>query len=130
MRVITFGTYDMFHFGHLQLLRRARELGNELHVGVSSDKMSFNKKGRNPVYPEKERMEILRNIRYVDHVFIETSLKNKRDYLIKYSSDILVMGDDWAGKFDEFKDICSVVYLTRTEGISTTDTIQRIRKYE
>ena len=130
MRVITFGTYDMFHFGHLQLLRRANQLGEKLFVGVSSDIMSFNKKGRNPVYPETERMEILRDFRYIQHVFLEESLSKKRDYIIKYKADILVMGDDWSGKFDEFKDICDVVYFSRTEGVSTTETIQKIKRYE
>lgn len=130
MRVITFGTYDVFHIGHLKLIKRARALGDELWVGVSSDKMNFDKKGRNPVYPEAERMEIIANLRDVSGVFLEDSMALKRQYLTEHKADILVMGDDWAGKFDEFKDICQVVYLPRTVGISTTDTIQKIRRYE
>ena len=109
VRVVTFGTFDVFHFGHLNILRRARELGNELFVGVSSDKMNFDKKGRSPVYPEFERMEIVKNLKCVDHVFLEESLAQKRDYLKEYDCDILVMGDDWAGKFDEFRDLCKVM---------------------
>lgn len=130
MRVITFGTYDVLHIGHVNLIKRARELGDELVVGVSSDKMNFDKKGRNPVYPEQERMEIIASLRDVDHVFLEESLALKRRYLMDQKADILVMGDDWAGKFDEFRDICKVIYLPRTVGISTTDTIQKIRRYE
>lgn len=130
MRAITFGTYDVFHIGHLNLIKRARALGDELVVGVSSDKMNYDKKGRNPVYPEQERMEIVANLRDVACVFLEESLALKRQYLTEHRADILVMGSDWTGKFDEFKDICQVVYLPRTVGISTTDTIQKIRRYE
>ena len=130
MRVITFGTYDVFHVGHLNLIKRARVLGDELFVGVSSDRMNFEKKGRNPIYPERERMEIIASLRDVDQVFLEESLALKRRYLTDYKADILVMGDDWAGKFDEFRDVCKVIYLPRTVGISTTDTIQKIRRYE
>ena len=129
-RVLTFGTYDVFHFGHLNILRRAREMGNELYVGVSSDKMNFAKKGRYPIYPEGERMAIVQSSRYVDHVFLEESMQMKREYLTMYMCNILVMGDDWVGKFDEFKDVCEVIYLPRTVGISTTETIERIRTYE
>lgn len=130
MRVITFGTFDVFHIGHLNIINRARLLGTELIVGVSSDNMNFDKKGRNPVYPEAERMKIIENLKSVDMVFLEESLELKRQYINNYQADILVMGDDWEGKFDEFKDICEVIYLPRTNGISTTDTIQKIRRYE
>jgi glycerol-3-phosphate cytidylyltransferase len=130
MRVVTFGTYDVFHVGHLNRIKRARALGNELFVGVSSDKMNFNKKGRYPVYPEQERMEIIANLRDVDGVFLEESMALKRQYLMERKADFLVMGDDWADKFDEFNDICRVIYLPRTAGISTTETIQKILRYE
>lgn len=126
-RVITFGTFDVFHVGHLRILERARALGDRLLVGVSTDKMNFDKKGRNPVYSEGERMAIIRALRFVDDVFPEESLALKRHYLMTYQADVLVMGDDWAGKFDEFTDICRVEYLPRTPSISTTEVIERIR---
>ena len=120
MRVITFGTFDVFHVGHLRILERARSLGDYLLVGVSTDALNFSKKGREPIYNEHERMEIISAIRYVDEVFLEDSLELKRHYIQTYQADVLVMGDDWKGKFDEFSDICKVVYLRRTPSISTT----------
>lgn len=127
MRVITFGTYDVFHVGHLRLLERARSLGDTLIVGVSSDELNMKKKGRYPVYPQAERMAILKGLRAVDELFVEESLELKREYILQHEADILVMGDDWRGKFDEFSDICRVTYLERTPSISTTATIERIR---
>ena len=126
-RVLTFGTFDVFHIGHLRILERARSLGNELLVGVSTDQMNFDKKGRYPVYSEQERMEIIRSLRCVDGVFREESLALKRQYLLEHRADVLVMGDDWAGKFDEFSDICEVRYLERTPSISTTAIIEKIQ---
>ena len=126
-RVITFGTFDVFHIGHLRILERARSLGDELLVGVSTDQMNFDKKGRYPVYGEEERMEIIRALRCVDGVFREESLALKRSYLLEHRADVLVMGDDWAGKFDEFSDICEVRYLPRTPSVSTTAIIEKIR---
>jgi len=127
MRVITFGTYDIFHVGHLRLLNRAKSLGETLIVGLSSDKLNVRKKGRKPVYPYTERLEILQALSIVDLVFAEESLDDKAEYLRKYKADILVMGDDWQGKFDDFKDICEVIYLPRTPSISTSATIEKIR---
>lgn len=127
MRVITFGTFDVFHYGHLRLLERARKLGDALLVGVSSDELNMRKKGRYPVYPESERMAILKGLRAVDEVFVEESLERKRQYVLEHEADILVMGDDWKGAFDELSDVCRVVYLERTPSISTTATIERIR---
>ena len=127
MRIITFGTFDVFHVGHIRIIKRARKLGDYLIVGVSTDEMNYEKKGRHPVYNQKERMEIISALRYVDEVFSEESLALKRRYIQAYKADILVMGDDWAGKFDEFKDICKVVYLSRTPSISTTAVIEKIR---
>ena len=130
MRVVTFGTFDVFHIGHLRLLLRAKELGSTLIVGVSSDAMKFKKKRRGPIYPENERMQIVAALTCVDNTFLEESMEQKRQYLTDNRADILVMGDDWAGRFDEFKDICEVIYLPRTVGISTTETIENIRRYE
>ena len=127
MRIITFGTFDVFHVGHLKILERARKLGDYLLVGVSTDELNYAKKGRNPFYNQNERMEIISVIRYVDEVFLEESLEFKRHYIQTYQADVLVMGDDWAGKFDEFSDICRVEYLRRTPSISTTAVIEKIR---
>lgn len=127
MRVITFGTFDVFHIGHLRILERARAFGDFLVVGVSTDQMNFGKKGRFPVYAQSERVEIIHSIRYVDEVFLEESLDLKRHYLLEHRADVLVMGDDWSGKFDEFLDICEVRYLTRTPSVSTTAIIEKIK---
>lgn len=127
MRVITFGTFDVFHVGHLRILERARRFGDHLVVGVSTDALNIAKKGRQPYYNQEERLEIIKGLSCVDEVFLEESLELKRHYLQKYQADILVMGDDWAGKFDEFKDICRVEYLPRTPSISTTAVIEKIR---
>lgn len=128
-RIITFGTFDVFHLGHIRILQRARALGDSLTVGVSSDALNFSKKQRYPVYPEDERMEIIRSLAGVNEVFREDSLELKGEYIKKYKADILVMGDDWVGRFDEFKSLCEVVYLPRTEGISTTKLISDIKAY-
>jgi len=124
--VLTFGTFDVFHVGHLNVIERAAALGDRLVVGVSSDALNERKKGRAPVFPEHERMAIVRALAVVDDVFLEESLESKRDYLTSNEADVLVMGDDWEGKFDEFRDICDVVYLARTPAISTTAVIERI----
>lgn len=126
-RVITFGTFDIFHIGHLSILERARAFGSWLGVGVSTDELNLSKKGRAPFYPYAERARILQGLRVVDEVFAEESLESKGDYLRQHRADVLVMGDDWQGRFDQFNKICRVVYLPRTPTISTTATIERIR---
>lgn len=126
-RVVTFGTFDVFHVGHLRILERARQFGNRLVVGVSTDRLNQQKKGRPPIYSQQERLEIVAGLRCVDEVFLEESLEKKREYLLQHRADVLVMGNDWAGRFDEFRDLCEVVYLERTPAISTTATIERIR---
>ena len=120
-RVITFGTFDLFHLGHLNIVKRARQLGDYLIVGVSSDALNYSKKKIYPIYPIDHRLEIVRAIRYVDEAFVEESLEMKREYILRYHANVLVMGDDWAGRFDEFKDICEVVYLSRTPVISSSE---------
>ena len=125
--VVTFGTFDVFHVGHLRLLERAKSFGDSLFVGVSTDQLNFDKKGRKPVYPQAERYEIIGALRCVDEVFFEESLELKGDYIKKTGASILVMGDDWRGKFDEFNALCEVVYLPRTPAISTTEVIEKIR---
>jgi glycerol-3-phosphate cytidylyltransferase len=124
-KVVTFGTFDLFHVGHLRLLERARALGDELVVGVSSDAMSLTKKGRRPVIPLLERMEIIAALRCVDGVFVEEDLALKRAYITRLGAGILAMGDDWIACFDDLADICRVVYLPRTPGISSTDIAAR-----
>ena len=109
--VITFGTFDVFHVGHIRVLQRAAALGDRLVVGVSADALNIAKKGRAPVYTQDERMEIVASLRVVDEVFVEESLEQKRDYIVEHGADVLVMGDDWAGKFDWVSDVCEVVYL-------------------
>lgn len=126
-RVITFGTFDVFHVGHLSLLERARALGDYLVVGVSTDELTQLKKDRAPVFGYAERRRIVAALKCVDEVFAEESLERKRDYLVQHRADLLVMGDDWRGRFDGFADVCKVVYLARTPSISTTVTIERIR---
>lgn len=124
--VITFGTFDVFHVGHVNILQRAASYGDQLIVGVSTDKLNFSKKGRYPVYSEDDRIKIINGLRYVNLCFKEESLELKRDYIIKYNADILVMGNDWEGKFDYLKDTCEVIYLSRTPSISTTQLIEVI----
>ncbi len=126
-KIITFGTFDVFHIGHLRILERAAALGDRLIVGVSSDALNISKKGRPPVFPESERMRIVAALRCVDEVFLEESLEKKRDYLLHCQADVLAMGDDWKGRFDEFSDICRVVYFERTPAVSTTAVIEKIR---
>lgn len=126
--IITFGTFDVLHVGHIRVLERAAALGDKLIVGVSSDALNFSKKQRNAVFSESERMEIIGSLRAVDDVFLEESLDLKRDYIVQHGGDVLVMGDDWEGKFDWVSDVCEVVYLPRTPSISTTALIEQIAK--
>lgn len=123
-KVITFGTFDIFHIGHINILERAAEFGDYLIVGVSSDELNFSKKQRYPVYNEKERVKIISSLRVVNEVFIEESLELKLEYIKKYNANILVMGDDWEGRFDWVKPACEVIYLPRTPSVSTTEIIE------
>jgi len=125
--VLTFGTFDVLHLGHLRILERAAGLGGRLVVGVSSDALNLAKKGRQPVFHEAERMRLVGALRCVSEVFLEESLERKREYLLAHRADVLAMGDDWRGRFDEFGDVCRVVYFERTPAISTTALIEKIR---
>lgn len=127
-KVITFGTFDVFHVGHINILERAAQLGDHLVVGISSDSLNFSKKNRYPVYSQSDRVKIISSLKFVDETFIEESLELKRCYIERYMADVLVMGDDWQGRFDEFSDLCEVVYLPRTPSISTTEIIEIIKK--
>lgn len=118
--VITYGTFDIFHAGHARILKRARELGDRLLVGVSTDEFN-SEKGKKSVFSYEERAEIVGSIRWVDGVFPESAWDQKRRDVITYGADIMVMGGDWEGKFDALNDLVNVVYLPRTPNISTTD---------
>ncbi len=121
MRVgITFGTFDLLHVGHINILERAKQVCDYLVVGVSTDELSIAKKGVAPVYSQDERLKIVSSLRVVDYVFLEESLEKKAEYIQRFNAKVLVMGQDWAGKFDELRDMCEVLYLPRTPHISTT----------
>ena len=118
-KVITYGTFDLFHVGHLNIIKRAKALGDYLVVAVSSDEFNA-KKGKKAYNCDQDRKTILEAIRYVDEVIFEESWEQKIDDIKKHDIDVFVMGDDWEGKFDYLKEYCEVVYLPRTKGISTT----------
>ncbi len=126
-KIITFGTFDVFHVGHVKILQRAAELGDHLTVGVSSDQLNKNKKGRFPIYSQEDRLQIILAMSCVDEVFIEESLELKGEYIRQYQAHTLVMGDDWRGKFDEFDSLCEVIYMPRTPSISTTEIIEVVK---
>ncbi|MDX3772594.1 adenylyltransferase/cytidyltransferase family protein [Chromatiaceae bacterium AAb-1] len=127
MRIITFGTFDMFHIGHLNILQRAAAMGSSLVVGVSSDALNYAKKSRYPICNERDRMRIISALCCVSEVFLEESLELKADYIRQFNTDLLVMGDDWAGRFDHLKPLCKVHYLPRTPAISTTQLIEVVK---
>ena len=117
--VITYGTFDLFHIGHLNLLRRAKDLGDRLVVGVSTDE--FNAlKGKRSVVPFAHRSDIVRSIRFVDEVIGESAWEQKESDIKVLGVDVFTMGDDWYGKFDFLKSLVDVVYLPRTDGVSST----------
>lgn len=117
--VITYGTFDLFHIGHLNLLRRCHEIGGRVIVGVSTDEFN-SRKGKKAVVPFSERIAIVSSIKFVDEVFEENDWEQKRDDIIRFGADVFAMGDDWVGKFDDLLDICQVKYLPRTSGVSST----------
>jgi glycerol-3-phosphate cytidylyltransferase len=116
-KIITFGTFDLFHIGHLNILKRAKEQGDYLIVGVSSDELN-EKKGKTSIIPLKDRIEIIKSLKCVDEVFIEDCLELKDEYITTYGASVLVMGDDWKDKFNWVS--CDVLYLERTPNVSTS----------
>ena len=120
-RILTYGTFDLLHYGHIRLLRRAAALGDYLVVALSTDEFN-EKKGKESFYPFEKRKEMLEAVRYVDLVIPESSWDQKRDDVRGYHIDTVVMGADWAGseRFECLRDVCELVYLDRTPGISTT----------
>ena len=128
--VITYGTFDLFHIGHLRILQRARALaGREgrLIVAVSTDRFNWVEKQKRCAIPDKDRMEIVGALKCVDMVIPEDSWDHKSTDVVKYGVDVFVMGDDWTGKFDFLKKYCQVVYLPRTPDVSSTDLKRVIR---
>jgi len=128
-KVLTYGTYDILHYGHIRLLKRAKELGDYLIVGISTDE--FNAiKNKKSYYPYEVRKEMLEAIKYVDEVIPENDWNQKEGDIKKYNADIVVMGSDWENdeRFEKLREFCDVVYLPRTEGISTTQLKEHINK--
>jgi len=119
-RVITYGTFDLLHYGHINLLQRAKSLGDYLIVALSTENFNKNSKNKVSYFNYEKREQMLEAIRYVDLVIPEESWEQKREDIKLYKIDTFVMGDDWKGKFDFLKDLCEVVYLERTPEISTT----------
>ena len=121
MKILTYGTFDLFHIGHLNLIRRAKALGSHLTVAISTDEFNLREKAKTCAQPFAERAEIVRSIRYVDEIIPEASWDQKVKDIVEREIDIFVIGDDWEGHFDFLKEYCEVVYLSRTDGVSTSD---------
>jgi len=125
--IITYGTFDMFHIGHLELLKRLKELGDKLIVAVSTDE--FNEiKGKKTIIPYIQRASIIEAIRYVDMVIPENDWEQKVTDVKHLNIDVFAIGDDWEGKFDFLKEYCEVIYLPRTDGVSSTDLKKQLHK--
>ncbi|WP_425045281.1 adenylyltransferase/cytidyltransferase family protein [Primorskyibacter sp. S87] len=125
--IITYGTFDLFHVGHVRLLRRLADLGSKLIVACSTDE--FNTlKGKTTAIPYAHRVEVLESCRYVDQVIPENTWEQKREDIVRFDADLFAMGDDWEGKFDDLRDLCDVLYLPRTENVSTTELKQLIQR--
>src|SRR5690554_2240574 len=126
--VITYGTFDMFHIGHLKLLRRLKEMGDRLVVGVSTDE--FNAlKGKKTLIPYDQRAAIVEAIDCVDMVIPETCWDQKTLDVQRYNVDLFAIGDDWQGKFDFLNEYCEVVYMPRTKSISTTELKRSLKRF-
>ena len=119
-RIITYGTFDLLHYGHIELLRRARQLGDYLVVAVSTDEFNSQQKNKKCYFSYEKRKQMLEAIRYVDLVIAEENWEQKVTDIEKYEIDVFVIGNDWEGKFDFLKEKCEVIYLERTPEISTT----------
>ena len=126
--VLTYGTFDLFHIGHLNILKRARELGDKLIVAVSTDEFNATK-GKTTLMPFEHRVELVRSVRYVDEVIAEHQWDQKIADVQQHQVDIFVMGSDWQGKFDFLKPYCEVVYLPRTDNFSSTDLKKAIQVF-
>lgn len=129
-RVITYGTFDLLHYGHINLLRRAKEYGDYLIVALSTDEFNWNEKRKKSYFRYEQRKQLLEAIRYVDLVIPEENWAQKASDVKEYHIDTFVMGDDWAGKFDFLKPYCEVVYLPRTPEISTTQIKNELHEFK
>lgn len=127
-RVITYGTFDLLHYGHVNLLQRAKSYGDYLIVALSTDEFNLNSKNKKSYFSYEERKHLVEAIRYVDLVIPEKDWDQKVSDIIEYKIDTFVIGDDWEGKFDFLKDYCNVVYLPRTPEISTTQIKENLKK--
>ena len=119
-KVITYGTFDLLHYGHVNFLRNAKLYGEYLIVGLSSDEFNFNSKGKRSYFTYEQRKLTLEALRYVDKIIPELTWEQKPSDILKHDIDVLIMGDDWAGKFDHLNRYCKVVYIPRTENISSS----------
>ena len=129
-RVITYGTFDLLHYGHINLLRRAKQLGDYLIVALSTDEFNWNQKQKKCYFSYEQRKQLLEAIRYVDLVIPEENWEQKKTDVKEYHIDTFVIGDDWTGKFDFLKEQCEVVYLPRTPEISTTQIKKELKETE
>lgn len=128
-KIITYGTFDLLHYGHIQLLKRAKAMGDYLIVGLSTDEFNWNEKQKQCYFNYDKRKMLLESLRYVDLVIPEENWEQKVNDIKEFRVDTFVMGDDWEGKFDYLKEYCEVVYLPRTPEISTTQ-IKEMKKNE
>ncbi|MGM0826318.1 MAG: glycerol-3-phosphate cytidylyltransferase [Pseudomonadota bacterium] len=126
--VITYGTFDMFHIGHLNLLRTLSEMGDKVIVAVSTDEFNLGK-GKKTLIPYEQRSQIVASIKYVDLVIPEESWEQKLSDIKEYSVDVFSIGEDWKGEFDFLNELCEVVYLPRTKNISTTDLKKSLKRF-
>ncbi|MBE6991454.1 MAG: glycerol-3-phosphate cytidylyltransferase [Ruminococcaceae bacterium] len=129
-KVITYGTYDLLHYGHINLLRRAKALGDYLIVALSTDEFNSEKKGKKCYFSYEQRKQLLEAVRYVDLVIPENDWDQKINDVQEFKVDVFAMGSDWEGKFDFLKDYCEVVYFPRTPEISTTQIKQQLGNKE
>ncbi len=127
-KVITYGTFDLLHYGHVNLLQRAKQLGDYLIVALSTDKFNWEQKQKKCYFSYEERKRLLEAIRYVDLVIPEENWEQKISDVKEFKADVFVIGDDWEGKFDFLKEYCEVVYLPRTPEISTTQIKTDLKK--
>ena len=126
--VLTYGTFDLFHIGHLRLIQRLTDLGDRLIIAVSTDEFNESK-GKKTIIPYEQRVAIVENIKGVDFVIPETNWEQKISDIKKYNVTTFAMGNDWEGKFDELNDYCNVVYLERTKEVSSTDIKQSLKRF-
>ena len=127
-KVITYGTFDLLHYGHIEMLRRAKEMGDYLIVGISTDEFNWVEKNKKCHFDYETRKKIVEAIRYVDLVIPENSWNQKSRDIEGYGVNVFTIGDDWAGKFDFLQEHCEVVYLPRTEGVSSTQIKEELKR--